>query len=123
MSAVIYWLVLIWADQDDVIAGVLMDLARMETAPRADKLADQLVIGLRGAVGRMHKRPRQSAGFSVLKAPDIASVLIELGFLSNPKDFENLKSPVWRGLAADGIRKALTVWAASDAAEAQLLRQ
>ncbi|KPU84192.1 N-acetylmuramoyl-L-alanine amidase [Marinosulfonomonas sp. PRT-SC04] len=111
------------ADQDDVIAGVLMDLARMKTAPRADKLADQLVIGLREAVGRMHKRPRQSAGFSVLKAPDIPSVLIELGFLSNPKDFENLKSPVWRGWAADGIRKALTHWAASDAAEAQLLRQ
>lgn len=111
------------ANQDDVIADVLMDLARMETAPRADKLADQLVIGIREAVGKMHKRPRQSAGFSVLKAPDIPSVLVELGFLSNPKDLENLKSPVWRGWAADGIRNALTVWAASDAAEAQLLRQ
>lgn len=111
------------ANQDDVIAGVLMDLARMETAPRADKLADQLVIGIRDAVGKMHKRPRQSAGFSVLKAPDIPSVLVELGFLSNPQDFENLKSPVWRGWAVDGIRNALTVWAASDAAEAQLLRQ
>lgn len=111
------------ANQDDVIAGVLMDLARMETAPRADKLADQLVIGIRDAVGKMHKRPRQSAGFSVLKAPDIPSVLIELGFLSNPQDLENLKSPVWRGWAVDGIRNALTVWAATDAAEAQLLRQ
>lgn len=111
------------ANQDDVIADVLMDLARRETAPRADKLADQLVIGIREAVGKMHKRPRQSAGFSVLKAPDIPSVLIELGFLSNPRDLKNLMSPVWRSLAADGIRNALTTWAASDAAQAQLLRQ
>lgn len=111
------------ANQDDVIADVLMDLARRETAPRANKLADQLVIDIREAVGKMHKRPRQSAGFSVLKAPDIPSVLIELGFLSSPADLENLMSPVWRGWAADGIRNALTTWAASDAAEAQLLRQ
>ncbi len=109
--------------QDDVIAGVLMDLARLETAPRADKLADQLVIGIRDAVGKMHKRPRQKAGFSVLKAPDIPSVLIELGFLSSADDLENLSSPVWRGWAADGIRAALAAWAITDAAEAQLLRQ
>ena len=111
------------ANQDDVIADVLMDLARMQTAPRADRLADQLVFEIRNAVGRMHKRPRQSAGFSVLKAPDIPSVLIELGFMSNPKDLENLKSPVWRGWAVDGIRNALTTWAAQDAARAQVLRQ
>ncbi|MCF6316642.1 MAG: N-acetylmuramoyl-L-alanine amidase [Marinosulfonomonas sp.] len=109
--------------QDDVIAGVLMDLARLETAPRADKLADQLVIGIRDAVGMMHKRPRQEAGFSVLKAPDIPSVLIELGFLSSAEDLENLLSPEWRSGAADGIRAALAAWAITDAAEAQLLRQ
>lgn len=111
------------ANQDDVIAGVLMDLARRQTAPRADALADQMVIGIKQAVGKMHKRPRQSAGFSVLKAPDIPSVLIELGFLSNPKDLKNLKSPIWRALAAEGIRAALSAWAVADAAEAQVLRQ
>ncbi len=111
------------AGQDDVIADVLMDLARMETAPRADQLADQLVIGLGNAVGGMHKRPRQEAGFSVLKAPDIPSVLIELGFLSSATDLKNLTSPKWRANAAEGIRAALAVWAASDAAQARLLRQ
>ncbi|PHR00021.1 MAG: N-acetylmuramoyl-L-alanine amidase [Marinosulfonomonas sp.] len=109
--------------QDDVIAGVLMDLARLETAPRAGKLADHLVIGIRDAVGKMYKRPRQEAGFSVLKAPDIPSVLIELGFLSSAGDLENLLSPEWRSGAADGIRAALAAWAITDAAEAQLLRQ
>lgn len=111
------------AGQDDVIAGVLMDMARVETAPRADQLADQLVKGLTAAIGRMHSRPRQSASFSVLKAADIPSVLIEIGFLSNPQDLQNLSSPEWRIKAASGIRAALVEWAASDAARAQLRRQ
>jgi len=109
--------------QDDVIAGVLMDLARLDTAPRADKLADQLVESLKTAIGKMHKRPRQSASFSVLKAPDIPSVLLELGFLSNSDDLKKLSSPVWRAKAAGGIRAALVKWAANDAAQAQLIRQ
>ncbi len=111
------------AGQDDVIAGVLMDMARVETAPRADQLADHLVKGLTAAIGRMHSRPRQSASFSVLKAADIPSVLIEIGFLSNPQDLQNLSSPEWRIKAASGIRAALVEWAASDAARAQLRRQ
>jgi len=106
-----------------VIAGVLMDMARVETAPRADMLADDLVKGLTTAIGRMHSRPRQSASFSVLKAADIPSVLIEIGFLSNPQDLQNLSSPEWRAKAASGIRAALVEWAASDAARAQLRRQ
>lgn len=108
--------------QDDVIASVLMDLARTDTAPRSDKLADALVVGLSNTVG-MHKRPRLSAGFSVLKAPDIPSVLIELGFLSSPRDRKRITDPDWRLRAAQGIRDALQVWAVEDAASAQLLRQ
>ena len=109
--------------QDDVIADVLMDLARLETAPRADNLADQLVVGLQSNIDRMHKRPRQSAAFSVLKSPDIPSVLIELGFLSDPQDLQNIKSASWRAKAAEGIRAALVEWAENDAARARLIRQ
>ncbi|WP_095589164.1 N-acetylmuramoyl-L-alanine amidase [Actibacterium ureilyticum] len=109
--------------QDDVIAGVLMDLARLDTAPRSDALADALAAGLKSEIGRMHKRPRQRAGFSVLKAPDFPSVLIELGFLSSPRDLENIASAAWRGRAARGIRVALERWAIDDAAQADLLRQ
>ncbi|WP_428539392.1 N-acetylmuramoyl-L-alanine amidase [Profundibacter sp.] len=111
------------AGQDDVIAGVLMDMARVETTARADKLADQLVIGLTAAIGKMHKRPRQSAGFSVLKAADIPSVLIEIGFLSNSGDLKNLTTPQWRAKAAKGIRAGLIEWSAADAVEAGLRRQ
>lgn len=112
------------AGHDDVIAGVLMDLARVETAPRAQALAQHLVKGLEvGTGGHMHKHPLQSAGFSVLKAPDIPSVLIELGFMSSKRDLKNLTDPAWRLRAAAGIRDAVLSWSRSDAAQLRLLRQ
>jgi len=111
------------SQQDDVIAGVLMDLARAETAPRSNRLADALVAGLRDNIGNLHKRPRLEASFSVLKAADIPSVLIELGFMSSARDLDRLQSADWRAQAAVGIRDALRIWAAEDAAEAALLRQ
>lgn len=101
---------------DDGIASVLIDLARAKTAPRTHALADELVVSLREALGRLHKRPRLSAGFSVLKAPDIPSVLLELGFMSSQEDLNNLRDPVWRALAAEGIRAGLDAWAFADAA-------
>jgi len=111
------------SEQDDVIAGVLMDLARVDTAHRSDRLADALVRGLQNNIGNLHKRPRLEASFSVLKAADIPSVLIELGFMSSATDLENLQSAEWRRFAALGIRNALQDWAVEDAAEAELLRQ
>ncbi|MCR8725694.1 N-acetylmuramoyl-L-alanine amidase [Frigidibacter sp. ROC022] len=110
-------------DQDDVIAGVLMDLARLETQPRSERLADALVAGLRRSIGALHKRPRLEADFSVLKAPDIPSVLLELGFLSSARDRKRLTDPAWRARAAAGIRDALLAWAKADAAEARLVRK
>lgn len=101
--------------QDDRIAGVLMDLARRRTEPRTEALARAIVEGLEGEGVRLYGRPLQRAAFSVLKAPDIPSVLIELGFLSNPGDLENLLDPDWRGRAARGIATALERWARDDA--------
>ncbi|MEM0946652.1 MAG: N-acetylmuramoyl-L-alanine amidase [Pseudomonadota bacterium] len=103
------------AGQTDEIALVLMDLARRDTAPRANRLADALVRGMTGTLGRLNSRPRRSAAFSVLKAPDFPSVLIELGFLSSARDRERLADPSWRLQAAAGIRDALRDWAADTA--------
>ena len=111
------------ADQDDVIAGVLMDMARLNTTPRAERLASTLVAGLAERTGDLHKRPRLRAGFSVLKAPDIPSALIELGFISSQRDRARLADPAWRNRAALGVRDGLVRWAEQDAAEAKLLRQ
>jgi N-acetylmuramoyl-L-alanine amidase len=108
---------------DDGVAQVLMALARTETQPRSDRLADAIVEGLGEATGDLHKRPRLTAGFSVLKAPDIPSVLIELGFLSNAQDREKLQTPAWRQRAAEGIANAVVDWAGSDVRRRRLLRQ
>jgi len=111
------------SEQDDLIASVLMDMARIETTPRSEKLADALVAGIANSVGKIRSRPRLSAGFSVLKAPDIPSVLIEFGFMSNPSDLANLANPVWRQSVISGVQQALDDWSLNDAAEAKLLRQ
>ncbi|WP_240686522.1 N-acetylmuramoyl-L-alanine amidase [Aliiroseovarius marinus] len=111
------------SQQDDAVALVLMDLARADTAPRAESLADSLVEGIHSATGSTYKTPRMQAGFSVLKAADIPSVLIELGFLSSERDRKLLTSREWRADAARGIREALQYWVLQDAGQADLLRQ
>lgn len=102
--------------QDDLVAQVLMDMARTETRPRIDRLADALVRAIKTEGLTMHRRPRQSGGFSVLKSPDIPSALIELGFLSSPRDRKRLTDPDWRARMARAIRTGVTAWATEDAA-------
>ena len=83
------------------MAEVLMDMARTETSPRTDRLAEALVAAIKAAEIRMHRHPHQTGGFSVLKSPDIPSVLLELGFLSSDaRSAARLIDPDWR--AQDG---------------------
>ncbi|WP_422029075.1 N-acetylmuramoyl-L-alanine amidase [Roseovarius sp.] len=110
-------------ESDDVVADVLMDLARMETQPRADQLARAVRLGIKEQGIALNTRPLRSAGFSVLKSPDIPSILIELGFLSSRSDLDHLRDPVWRAAMAAGIRDALEAWRIADAAAAKLVRQ
>ncbi|MDO9524711.1 MAG: N-acetylmuramoyl-L-alanine amidase, partial [Gemmobacter sp.] len=109
--------------QDDLIAGVLMELARVETAPRAERMADALVAALRGQQVRLHKVPKRGAAFSVLKSPDIPSVLLEIGYLSPNGDLARLTDPAWRARVAAAVAEGLAQWRVADAAEAALLRQ
>ncbi len=106
--------------QDDAVAAVLMDIARTETAPRSDALADALVEGLRKSGIRLHRRPRESAGFAVLRAPDIPSVLVEIGFMSSPGELALLTSPQWRLRVAEGLARGVADWVDRDAARAAL---
>jgi N-acetylmuramoyl-L-alanine amidase len=103
------------SDQDDVVAEVLMDMARTETQPRTDRLAGAIVAAIKAAEIRMHRRPQQPGSFSVLKSPDIPSVLLELGFLSSSRDFSRLVDPDWRARMAEAIRAALVTWARGEA--------
>ncbi len=101
---------------DDQLATVLMDMARTETTPRTDRLAAALADAIRGAGLRMHRHPVQSAGFSVLKSPDIPSVLVEVGFMSSAADLGRLRDPAWRAGMAAAIAAGLRAWADADAA-------
>lgn len=111
------------SQQSDAVAGVLMEMAQVETKSRSDLLADMVVSGVAQSIGRLRKRPHLFAGFRVLKAPDIPSILIELGFMSNESDLNNLQNTKWRDQVIQGIILALDTWSVEDAAQAQLLRQ
>ena len=104
--------------QDDVVVQVLMDMARTETKPRTERLAGALVAAIKGAAIKMHRHPQQEASFSVLKSPDIPSVLLELGFLSSASDMARLSDRDWRFKTAEAVRDGLKAWAADDAARA-----
>jgi N-acetylmuramoyl-L-alanine amidase len=93
------------AEPDDV-ADILIDLARRETKTFSVQFARGLVGEMRN-VARLHKEPLKSAGFRVLKAPDIPSVLVELGYVSNRGDLKLLTSQAWRGRTADAIMQAV----------------
>jgi N-acetylmuramoyl-L-alanine amidase len=95
--------------EPDDIAGILIDLAQRETKAFSQEFARRLLKDLGGAT-RLHKRPLKSAGFRVLKAPDVPSVLIELGYVSNRADLKELTSQAWRSRAGDAIVQAVNAY-------------
>lgn len=108
--------------RDDVVADVLLDLARLETRPRTEALARSVVSGLEGAGVPLNRHPFRSAAFSVLKAADIPSVLVEIGFLSSDRDMKNLSDALWRRRAAEGLRDGIQAWLIADQASRGLVR-
>jgi len=109
--------------QDDTVATVLMDLARLETAPQSLRLADALVAGLQASGAALNGRPRREGPLAVLNAADFPSVLVEVGFLSSQQDRDRLTSPRGRAPIVAGILAALQTWAADEAARKTLNRQ
>ena len=108
---------------DDQVTGVLLDLARQETAPRAQAFAHSLAKSLDNAGGPVNRRALRSAGFTVLKSADIPSVLLEVGFLSSARDLSNLTNPAWRAGIAQAIDDAIDIWRQQDETRRALLRQ
>ena len=108
---------------DDAVTDIMLDLARQETQPRSEALAASVVRGLQSEAVKMYRRPLQSAGFSVLKSADIPSILVEVGYLSSPKDAANITNPDWRKKAARGIMNGIRAWRNQDEAQRALVRQ
>jgi N-acetylmuramoyl-L-alanine amidase len=94
---------------DKDVADILLDLAAHETKTKSAQLADILVSALNPKITKLSKTHRY-AGFRVLKAPDIPSVLIELGFLTNASDEAHLTSPEYRALIASSIVKGIDAY-------------
>ncbi|MDO9442679.1 MAG: N-acetylmuramoyl-L-alanine amidase [Beijerinckiaceae bacterium] len=88
------------------VSDILFDLTRRETRAYSHVFARSLVAYWNGA-GRLNKNPLRSAGFLVLKAPDVPSVLLELGYLSSEKDMAALMKPQWREKAAGAMVEAI----------------
>ena len=92
-------------DASDV-SEILFDLTRRETRAYSHFFAHTLTNYWRVA-GRLNKNPQRSAGFRVLKAPDVPSVLLELGYLSNKTDGQALSSEQWRDKASSQVAEAI----------------
>lgn len=109
--------------QDDTVAMVLMDLARMETAPAGNRFADALISTFEDLNAPLNNRPRRQAPLAVLNAADFPSVLLEVGFLSNDADRARLTSAAGRAAVIDAVVLAILEWAANEEALAPLIRQ
>lgn len=78
-------------DKGDILASVLLDLSQTANLTASEALAENIVQAL-GRVVKMHQTEVQKAGFAVLKSPDVPSILVELGFLSNAQGEANLRT-------------------------------
>jgi N-acetylmuramoyl-L-alanine amidase len=93
------------AESNDV-ADILIDLAQRETKAFSNQFAKTVVNELK-TTARMHKHPLKSAGFKVLKAPDVPSVLVELGYMSTKDDLKQLTSAAWQQQTAAALSQAV----------------
>ncbi len=91
------------------VADILIDLAQRETRTFSNRFARLLIADMRTAT-RMYKHPLKSAGFRVLKAPDVPSVLVELGYVTNKEDLEHLVSENWRSRTVASMAHAIDMF-------------
>ena len=98
-------------DESPEVTDILIDLARRETLSFSVNFADRVISSLLQSDINLIKNPHRYAGFQVLKAPDIPSVLIEIGYLSNKEDERLVTDPLWRKKASIAIANAVQQFA------------
>ncbi|OED40938.1 N-acetylmuramoyl-L-alanine amidase [Endozoicomonas sp. (ex Bugula neritina AB1)] len=97
------------SDKDDVLAGVLLDLSMTSTLSSSLEVGDKVLRNM-SAINRLHKKQVEQAAFAVLKSPDIPSILVETGFISNPTEAKKLKNSRHQRDMALAIFKGLKYW-------------
>lgn len=93
-------------DKDQVLAGVLVDLSMTATLNSSLQVGNH-VLNSMGSVALLHKRRVEQAGFMVLKSPDVASILVETGFISNPEESRKLATVAYRKQMAQSVFKGV----------------
>lgn len=93
-------------DKDDVLAGVLLDLSSTASLTASLGVGSHVLSSM-GDMAHLHKKSVQQAGFVVLKSPDIPSILVETGFISNPYEAKRLKSSAYQKQLANSIHKGI----------------
>ncbi|MEM9262787.1 MAG: N-acetylmuramoyl-L-alanine amidase, partial [Pseudomonadota bacterium] len=96
-------------ETDPVVRDILFDLAHEDTGKKSDLVAE-LMIGELGKTVPLLKNTHRREDLRVLLAPDLPSVLVELGFLSNQEDEKNLKSEAWRVRATKALARAIDAY-------------
>jgi N-acetylmuramoyl-L-alanine amidase len=97
------------AEMDPMLAGVLADLSMTGTLDTSLNLGALILEQIDG-VARLHKKRVEQAGFAVLKSPDVPSLLIETGFISNPGEAGRLATPAYQDKMARAIRRGIQSW-------------
>lgn len=93
--------------QDDTVQGILIDLAQRETMNFSVRFAEMIIPEIAKSGMKTRGRSHRFAGFRVLKAPDVPSVLVELGYLSNREDEKILKSSMGQQRLAQAVANAI----------------
>jgi N-acetylmuramoyl-L-alanine amidase len=94
------------ATHDKQLASVLFDLSTTAQISDSLKLGKAVLTEI-GGINRLHKGSVEQAGFAVLKAPDIPSILVETAFISNPEEEAKLKDDAYQNQLADAITKGI----------------
>ena len=97
------------SDMDPMLAGVIADLSMDGTLDISMSLGS-LILEQIGGVAKLHKKKVEQAGFAVLKSPDVPSLLIETGFISNPGEADRLSTPAYQDKMARAIRRGIQSW-------------
>lgn len=93
-------------DEPSEVTDILIDLTRRETQAFSISMAQAVIGSFEGQIGLINN-PHRYAGFRVLQAHDVPSILLELGFLSNKDDEKLLLDPVWRDKVASRLVEAI----------------
>ncbi len=96
--------------EDDEVANILVDLAMRDTMNQSNFFANALVDGFLSMDLKMLENPHRYAGFAVLKAPDIPSVLVEAGFLSNSREAQLLNTESYRQKIVKSLRNGIEAY-------------